>query len=738
MVPMSDGIGGRSARRRAARLGDLGSSDRAHRRGTSRWPGVAMGLCLAAAACGDDGATPSPAADGGSPEPTTAVLSFSPRLAAEPGAQLDPSWRTGVPGFEGDPVFVVMLCAPDDATCVTPAWVHEVTPEEHSRTPMSATAGPMIRIEGVPTGTYVMMLLADSRASRDLGFAYDDEFATSEEAWGGHASEADLLLSGSGDVPTVGHNPGPVVVPISLSAGEQEDLGPLFLGHFHERSVSPEAMHEAAILTLAVDGGVRRIDLRTHTVLPTAAGTDSYTQPMVDADGAPVMGAVCGLVQASAGRMLVLYRTGAGGGFAIPFDAVSGQQIGDGARVIFPPLPDGPGPCRGIFHSDGARELLYVANADANPTAAAAAGLWFADVTHLADGDVAAGSVIDVVTALGVDGLAADGDTLAVTVTPGVDEITAPASARGRHLAVLGHIGGDGRPTLTDPDTFAWDYVIGPLAGSGLESAEGSIECTSGLDHGGVAIASFADEAGGHRPLVFIGGCLETTVVDLRSREVIDYNGSLPGAPGIDGSLFGQGFSTFVASPDGTTLWAIPQAPSPVPFYMAHGAGADRQRFPRHMAMPLSLSGERPAVRPEFTDGNIDDFSVPEDDPGVDLSYGGHLAYLLRWAPALADHTFAEVVATAGVSAAVGRNTLFLRGAAVTGGAAGLDGLGKGGGLATYDLASRQAILWPRGGQPFYGMFTGGPTVTPRFGFDLLPEGGPSLAVHGIAYTGVE
>ncbi len=694
--------------------------------------GVVLGAALLAA-CGDDGGRP---ADGSTPDgggsgvdapPTgNAALRFQAVWGESAGTQIDAAWRDGVPGWEADATLVVMLCAPTDPTCEAPVLVREVGPEETDGVPLGRTTGPTVTLAGLPAGDFLLMVLADSTTSRARGYGWDDAFETPETAWGRHASEGDLLMSADGDSPAEGHDPPPAPAAVTLSSSAQADLGTRVLGHFHERDLSPAPGPESATLAVAVDEGVRLIDLSTYTLLELG-GPGERTAVMHDGSGAPVDGTVCGIVRGPSTSVFLLYRSPTGGGFAVEYDVATRAQLNDGYRIA---LPGGAGdrPCRGLYHQFGGHSYLFAASAPAAPDQPPGEGLWYARISDRFERDLTATRLAaphDQILGVGVSGLAARGDLLYVAISAAPADSRVPPLARGRHAVFVGALAADGRPTFEDP-SGGRAVLAGPLLNGAVVDGE-TIPCDAELGTTSLAIAEHHDG----RPLLFVGGCLEIAAFDLGEDPPVplDFNGASAGEPNLDGSSFGQGFAYFVPSPDGQTLWAIPQRASPRSFFVA--AGDSRVELERRMALPIDLSaGDVPAVRAGFAE-DVDGYeghpgsgvATPAEDPGLDLGYVAYQRYLLEWAPSVAAETFGASLDLTGIVAAPAAHTLFV---------AAPGGVGKASDLASYDLDDLRGHLWPHGGAPFYGLWTGGPGAEPTFGLDIAPESTDPVPIHGV------
>ena len=271
----------------------------------------------------------------------------------------------------------------------------------------------------------------------------------------------------------------------------------------------------------------------------------------------------------------------------------------------------------------------------------------------------------------------------------------------------------------------------------GLTNDVNEIDCVDGVGFAGIALAEFHDGT----ELLFVGGCSQVAMYDIATGQLVE---SVPNATwvGIDGSMYGQAFTQFQLSPDGDTLWALPQKKSTAHFYLARGGEDDmRQTYNRYMMLPIDLSqGDAPTADADFAVENIDDWEgetgigdevTPAIDPGVDVNYVHYTRYLIEWAPGLAGSDFGSASIPTGPAIAVTNNAIWMRGS----GSVGVSGLGKGGNLAVYSLADRQAVLWPRGDDDFYRFWQGGSGGEPQFGFDLTPDADEAVSVVGILYV---
>ena len=243
--------------------------------------------------------------------------------------------------------------------------------------------------------------------------------------------------------------------------------------------------------------------------------------------------------------------------------------------------------------------------------------------------------------------------------------------------------------------------------------------------------------------MVFLGGCAEVSVFDAASGERFDYNtDALPGRPGIDATAFGQAFTSFGLSPDGTTLYALPQQKSPLQFFIERGTSGNRQTYNRMMLMPIDLTtGDMPAVAARFEGADIDAYegatslsplNTPAADPGIDLNYASAVRYQLKFLPDSAGSSFQSASFPVGHSMAVTGQGVWMRGSGAPG-----SGLGKGGDLAVYDLQSAQAVFFPQDGADFYQFWLNGVAgdSQARFGFDLTPSQSRDVTTRGLAFV---
>lgn len=729
-------------------------------------------LCLG---CGDSGGGKTD--DGGLPDSTVlpdtglqgnASLSFTPVWGPNAGGQfVGNAWKAYIdnnvytPASEDfrDTRLVIMLCDLEDVFCENPVLLREIQESETSGDPIQNSFGPDIVATRLPEGTYLFMVFADTGLSRAMGYGWQDGFDTKETAWGGVVSELDIMLSDQEVEPSPGVNPIPIPMEVTLVDDEETALDTLRMQHVHERDLSPDPVSENGLIAVAVEDGLRLIDLNTHSVVETAEGSGSYSFEMKDTDNQPLTGTVCGMVRGTGSTVFLLFDDSSegGAGYVVPFDVETRTQLHGGRRVMLPGT-DNHMPCRGLYHAgEGDRGYLWITNASASRMntneAAADEGIWHAEVSGLVDGDVSAGYLAgqdDALLQYGIDDFAAHGNVLYMSFTGTSTSGAAPEPCRGAHCVFVAEFDEDtGAPDLQSLGDY--EYYVGPEIGQSYVNEEDEVLCGDDASPwAGITTVQFHDG----RVFVFLGGCLEIKAFDTATGEEVDMSatGTLRG---LDATLFGKAFNSFALSPDSLTLWALPQVKSSIHFYIRRGIIEPelRQTFNRYMALPIDLSqGDAPGLHPDYSGDDIDNFegqwsaesyTTPGSDPGVDINYGWYVDYQMRWLPSSNGETFQSASIPVGPSLTVTKHALWVRGS----GALGQSGLGKGGNLAVYDLETRRAVLWPWGGFDFYPYWLGGPQenpystaglAPPMLGFDLSPEDALDHPTRGIEYFSLD
>ncbi|MBW2735923.1 MAG: hypothetical protein JRH20_26350 [Deltaproteobacteria bacterium] len=711
-----------------------------------------LGLCLAFAGCSDESTTPTGdagpdtlATDGPASDTTPLIgngtLTFTPTWGKNTGTQIDPIWRPFVPFYEADSTLVVMLCKTDDTSCEAPVLIHEVTATQSNGDPIQNSFGPDVTVDKLPEGTFALMIFADGTTSRAKGFAWDSGFATRETAWKGAVSEGDMMMAA--ESPATGNNPTPATVEVTLSADQPADLGTIVLSHLHERDISPALQTEQGTMLVAVEKGLRFVDLASYAVQETATNSGFYTYQLVD-DSDQALDGVCGVIEGE-DVVYVLYSSGV----AYAFDAINRTQLSTHAITFANATSKTP--CRGVHVRKDSKDYLFVMNTGAGANAPTAEGLWYADVTNIATAPVSAPYLSRADEAFLTHGLGAaavNGDSIYFSQITPANATNEPAACAGKVCVFRATFDASGKPSFrhggADVEAYA---VMG--AKDDIVTTQGTIGClTSGdINTAGIAVASYQGSGAlkDHK-LLFVGGCLQLAVLDIDdAHQALDFNSGLAGTQHMDATVFGQGFTTFRLSPNGKTLWSVPSYKSVIHFDInvaTLGDPDNRQTFNRHMALPLDLTAaDLPGIDPKFATGNIDDhegalslgeYEAPADDPGVDLNHAHAVVYQMSWAPSTAGSTFQSASISVGPTFEITANTLWLRGS----GTSGVSGLGKGGNVGVYDLATRQALFWSHRDESFYPYWQAGPggDEAQFFGFDLTPEGSGVLATLGLLY----
>lgn len=219
---------------------------------------LVLAVAIGAAACADGVAADDlDATDAASPA-APASLTIDPTFGPGFGAQLDAEAVSNAalerPGALGD--LLVLLCAVNDPTCVQPHVFLAVRDELEQWTrdpfgpvPLTATDGPRVRLDGLPPGRWLMMVVYDSAASQANGLPWNRTWPDGSARqglcrsgagkidavpWGGVASAGDMLLSAS--AAAAGFNPPPAPRQVVLRAGETRAVGEVYLAHYCAQS----------------------------------------------------------------------------------------------------------------------------------------------------------------------------------------------------------------------------------------------------------------------------------------------------------------------------------------------------------------------------------------------------------------------------------------------------------------------------------------------------------------------
>ncbi len=444
---------------------------------------------------------------------------------------------------------------------------------------------------------------------------------------------------------------------------------------------------------------------------------------------APVDGAVCGMIDGGDGLVWLLYDGFDNTGFAVPFDVTTAQQAGNYHQVSF---GTGEAPCRGVAGTIDGRPHLFVMSAGASRLneieGSAGEVFWAVDVSDIDTSDLVAtkhDNGDDPLFRWGIDDLVVYDDQLFLSVSPSLTDAGAPSDCVGMHCLFEAEVSPGAVVDATPGGD--WVYTVMLEQADDVATAQGTVACEWTSPWAGVAHGSFHDG----RELLFLGGCTQLAVFDLDARTVVDMDPGLFGQQNLDASLFGQGFTSFSLSlsPDGQTLWALPQRKSPIHFYVQMGLDpSHRQSFNRYMVLPIDLStGAVPALDGAYASGDIDDyagppvdigqFDAPAADPGVDLNFAHSVVYQMHWLPSTAGSSFQSASIPVGPTFAATADALWIRGSGISQ----VSGLGKAGDLEVIDLASRSPLLFAAEDEPYYGYWMGGPSGAIKTGFDLTP-----------------
>jgi hypothetical protein len=743
--------------------------------------GYGVGGCCLGPDCDDSDdskwSTCEPVTGGCDPaNPTgTATLAFTAKFGQDMWLQFSSLWKASVPGYNDGCVLgsggtiacssvetfgqlVVMLCNPDDLTCISPVVVHAVTTEENTNSDVIQNywGGPEVVINDLPAGDYKVAVFFDSPDSVERGFGWDDNFENNEADWCGIVSESDLMMSDS-SLNTSDGNPPPLVVDVTLTAGATSYIGDtdgagddnvIVMQHYHSRNISPVPETENGMIVAVMNQGLRKVDLNTMETdeYMEYAGNSYYDFSLTVSDGGVLVdGDVCGALKTADNKLWLLFQDPIAGdgiaGFAYLYDPISDTQIYN--KVVFAG-GDLDTPCRGAVHSAAGVDYLWVTNVAASG-ASPSEGFWHANVTAIGDGaDLNAGYLDNTIggdlgTILGdtVDRIAASGDKLYLASR------STAIGCGGLSCVYPVAYGIDGAPTTVDGV-----LIGGELEGSSTQGGV-SYSCVPGSSLPTMGMSIARDASG--RDLLFIGNCLEIDVFNLNDNTKLDYNGPVAGTPGFPAAQFGQGFMEFALSPDGNTLWAVSSNKSLIHMYFEKGPGGNRQSYNRWMMLPIDLTnadGGNPQVVEAYNQTDLDGwggtcaettsqtgaaictYDPPEVDPGLDLDFAYFKKYLVYWAPGLAGATPTSIPVWPSI--AVGNETLWMRGSGISG----VTGLANQGHLAAYDLNEQKVVLWapdfvfPE--QDIYEVWIN--SVSTRWGFDLVPESNNGIHTRAVFY----
>ena len=257
----------------------------------------------------------------------------------------------------------------------------------------------------------------------------------------------------------------------------------------------------------------------------------------------------CGMVK-GAGDVVWLFN----GWTAVPFDTAQAKQVGNYHKVMW--RVDGAATgandvCSGTFVELGGRQ--YLIGFDTKPYDYA---VFVADVTDIDAANVEAVGVADPLfqqvpivefynPALYDDGV--DLWLLFMEQTP-KNSPSSPNKLRFAKLSMAGN-----------------DLVVAPEEAMTIETAP----TPNPPDNIGEAPALTVADVGG-APLVFVGNKDTVTVIDPATWQIVDFSGSGSDDPlirDLDTRRFGSNIKSFAVSPDGETLYALPEQSYPVSPY---------------------------------------------------------------------------------------------------------------------------------------------------------------------------
>ncbi len=645
-----------------------------------------------------------------------ASLKFKLTYGKNPSVQFPSDWASIIATSysKGDGQIAIMLCKLSDPTCKSPVVSRKLTSDERATdpNPIQFMFGPTLTVSHLPEGQFNLMVIEDASASIARGFGFDDAFETREKDWDGKVSEFDRMLTAEGDEPTADHIPEPACHQITLKSNQTTDLGTLELGHFHQRDISPVLKAEPGVIAVGTEEGLKIVDLQTKALVTFENGSDSA--PITDAGGNPINGHICGTVRGEGHTLYLIYKLQSGG-VVVPYDPLLRTQ-GSDPMILLPGLSLEER-CSGAFINEENERFLYVN---------ASNGLWYApldgsdpsitaEALSLEDGLLFGGGFRQAIPY---------GSKLLLIPSPRVD---ANLCEENQTCAFLLDRDSGGRPVTED-------YLRFKTAPATTSSDGVQAQSHAQMRRGG-SIARFHNGD----DLLFLSDVLEIAVFNLSSGEQVVCN-SQSVNKGIEHAYLGQSFSQFTLSPDGKTLWAASDHPSPAMLYAEKDLDPEsRSAQSRRLFLPIDLStGDVPAIAAAYRSRDLDQFEglpanaasnsvpTPKIDPGLDANAFWFKQYLLHWLGSLVgslpnpEPTLPSIAVTSSALWMIGE------------GSNGSSGLGQLSNLAAFDLDTGKAVLFPRG-EAFYRPWTGGNASS--FGFDLTPDTNAEIAVYSIDYV---
>lgn len=534
----------------------------------------------------------------------------------------------------------------------------------------------------LPSGKFYLRFFLDTKYSKD----YKADFDTTKGL-----SPLDIVQIKDPNVKvTSGNNPERGTIEVELVDNETRDLGEITLGHiiFDDPSFPPKG--EDGYLLVAASGTdvfrnqIKVVDLEKFEVLEPI---------VVKKDGKAFEGDICGFVK---GQDKYLYVIGVGkeGAYVFYFDTKT-RMFGSADPVLIP-HPDYKGgdtsnldperypwPCRGVYIKKDTKEFLYlIAFKGAGAlTNSKPYPLVVVDVTGMGGG--AKGNVVEKYdqsvdpffdTSRIIRGAATDGNKLYLLEASWSKLVD-------KNTVYVFNVGDSGKVTKEKQ----WD--------SG--TAEDKCDSTNNW------VPAITVVQWGGQKYVLVGNDDDISIYTLEGTQVSQ----------IDTTNYGRLITSFALSPDGQTLYAMPNCKSSKKkASVAAGVNNKRIDLDRHGIVEIALTSDPQSPTLLHSDRDFDEDNTP--DGGIDLEFLYLKANLLRWC-----ETCSGVVpptAYTGPEIAAGKSNVFMRGTGIQSQEKNSSGLGQVADLGVYDLQSGRGVMFRN-----YQIWLDGPSS--RWGFDLNP-----------------
>lgn len=540
-----------------------------------------------------------------------------------------------------------------------------------------------VTVTGLPAGERLLKFFLDTRYSQEYGGGYE---ATQV------IGPMDVVqVANKTEVPTEGKNPLAGSVGVVLKDGETTPLGDVLLGHivFDQPAFAPKT--EDGYLLVAASG----TDVfRNHIKVVDLEKLEVLDPVVLKLNGGDFEGDICGFVKGE-GSSLYVVAVGAAGAYVFAFDT-STRQFASTEPVLIP-HPDYkeggptagldpekyPWPCRGTRIAKGNREFLYlVAFKGAGALQSSAPyPLVIVETTGMATG--ARGQV--------VARLDEDADPFFES-----SRIIRGAATDGEKLYLLEA----SWSKLVDKNTvYVFSVADGGTVTKVSQWESGTAEDTCGATNNWVpAIASVQ---WGGKTHILVGNDDDISVFDTQGQLVSK----------IDTTGYGLLITSFAVSPDGQTLYAMPNCKSSArKASVAAGVKGKRADLDRHAVVVVSLTSDPASPSLKHEDRDFDGDGTP--DGGVDLEFLYLKENLLRWCESCTG--VVPPTSYTGPEIAVGKSGLFMRGTGIQSAEKNSSGLGQVADIGLYDLESGKGVIFRN-----YQIWLDGPSS--RWGFDLNP-----------------